>query len=143
MLDDGTYERAFRLGTVSFVPHPAEHGPVDRPLEEAGAQDLAETIAVFATPSRLRLLWALIDGERTVDQLAGHVGLTPSATSHQLRVLRRHRLVAVRRQGRHAHYRLHDHHLPELLAAMRHHHEHVYPPAAELPADVREGQPAA
>jgi DNA-binding transcriptional ArsR family regulator len=124
------------------VPHPAEHAPVERPLGEAEAQDLAETIAVFATPSRLRLLWALIDGEQTVDQLATHVGLSPSATSHQLRVLRRHRLVVVRREGRHAHYRLHDHHLPDLLAAMRHHHEHVYPPApGNVPTTIRTGTP--
>ncbi len=97
-------------------------------------------MAVFATPSRLRLLWALIDGEQTVDQLASLVGLSPSATSHQLRVLRRHRLVAVRRNGRHGYYRLHDHHLPELLAAMRHHHEHVHPPATALPADARDAK---
>ena len=118
------------VSTVRRMPHASEHGPVERPLDDAEAQDLAETIAVFATPSRLRLLWALIDGEQTVDQLAGLVGLSQSATSHQLRVLRRHRLVAVRRD----YYRLHDHHLPELLAAMRHHHEHVHPPVpAELP----------
>jgi hypothetical protein len=43
-------------------------------------------------------------------------------------VLRQHRLVAVRRDGRHGHYRLHDHHVPELLAAMRHHYEHVRRP---------------
>jgi DNA-binding transcriptional ArsR family regulator len=40
-------------------------------------------------------------------------------------MLRQQRLVAVRRDRQHAYYRLHDHHLPELLAALRHHHEHV------------------
>jgi DNA-binding transcriptional ArsR family regulator len=53
-----------------------------------------------------------------------------SAVSHQLRMLRQLRLVSVRRDGRRAFYRLHDHHVPELLAAMRHHHEHVNPPVA-------------
>jgi DNA-binding transcriptional ArsR family regulator len=107
------------------MPNRSEHAAVERPLTDEEAQELAEAIGVFATPSRLRLLWALVDGERSVDELAGMVGLSASATSHQLRVLRQHRLVAVRRDGRHGHYRLHDHHLPELLAAMRHHHEHV------------------
>ena len=110
------------------MPDPSEHAAVERPLRNEEAQELADAIGVFATPSRLRLLWALLDGERLVDELAGMVGLSPSASSHQLRVLRQHRLVAVRRDGRHGHYRLHDHHLPELLAAMRHHYEHVRRP---------------
>jgi DNA-binding transcriptional ArsR family regulator len=52
-------------------------------------------------------------------------GLAPSSASHQLRLLRQNRLVAVRRAGRHAYYRLHDHHVAELLQAIRHHHEHL------------------
>ena len=117
------------------MPHPSEHRAVTTPLDDDEASAIAETTAIFATSSRLRLLWALLDGERPVDDLAVAAGLTPSATSHQLRLLRQARLVAVRRDGRHAYYRLHDHHVPDLLAAMRHHHEHVHPPApAEIPA---------
>ena len=120
------------------VPHPSEHSPADAPLADDEARSLAETIAMFATASRLRLLWGLLDGERAVDQLADAAGLSQSAASHQLRLLRQARLVAVRRDGRHAYYRLHDHHVPDLLAAMRHHHEHVNPPApAAIPAAAR------
>lgn len=107
------------------MPHPSEHEPVGRPLGEEEAGALAEAMGMFATASRLRLLWALVDGERTVDDLADTAGLTSSATSHQLRLLRQARLVAVRREGRNGLYRLYDHHVPELLAAMRHHHEHI------------------
>lgn len=81
----------------------------------------------FGTGSRLRLLWAMLSGERTVEELVGATALTPSAASHQLRLLRQARLVTVRRDGRHAYYRLHDHHVPELLAAIRHHYEHARP----------------
>jgi hypothetical protein len=35
----------------------------------------------------------------------------------------------VRRDGRHAYYRLHDHHVVDLLAAIRHHYEHANPPS--------------
>jgi DNA-binding transcriptional ArsR family regulator len=120
------------------MAHPSEHKPVTVALADDEAAALAETIAMFATASRLRLLWGLLDGEQTVDQLADAAGLSQSAASHQLRLLRQAKLVAVRRDGRHAHYRLHDHHLPDLLAAMRHHHEHVNPPApTELPAPQR------
>lgn len=107
------------------VPLPEEHPPADRPLGPGEAEALAESMRAFATGSRLRLLWALLDGEQTVEQLAERAELSPSAASHQLRLLRQGRLVSVRRSGRHAHYRLHDPHLVDLLAALRHHHEHV------------------
>lgn len=81
------------------------------------------------------LLFELANGERTVEQLAATAGLEQSATSHRLRLLRTLRLVRVRRAGRHSFYALHDHHVVELLASVRHHREHVHPPAAaEIPA---------
>lgn len=117
------------------MPHPSEHRDVGRPLAADEAEALAESMRAFGAASRLRLLWALLPGERTVDELAAVTGLAQSAVSHQLRLLRQGRLVAVRRDGRHAHYRLHDHHVAELLSALRNHHEHVHPPSpTELPA---------
>jgi DNA-binding transcriptional ArsR family regulator len=118
------------------MPHPSEHHPAGRALSIDEAEALAEAMRAFGAGSRLRLLWAMLEGERTVEELAAATGLENSAASHQLRLLRHARLVAVRRARRHAYYRLHDHHVAELLAAIRHHHEHVYPPApAALPAD--------
>ena len=123
------------------MPHPSEHHDVARPLSAEEADELAEVARLFGTGSRLRLLWAMVDGERTVEELAERTGLEQSAISHQLRILRQGRLVRVRRAGRHAHYRLYDHHVPELLAAIRHHREHVDPgPATELPAATREAR---
>jgi DNA-binding transcriptional ArsR family regulator len=117
------------------VPHRSEHSSAARPLGADEAQDLAETLKALASPSRLRVLAELVDGRRTVEQLAAAAELSPSATSHNLRILRGLRLVRVHRQGRHAFYALHDHHVPELLAAIRHHNEHVHPPApVDLPA---------
>jgi DNA-binding transcriptional ArsR family regulator len=111
------------------MPHPSEHSDARRPLGADEAERLAEAMRTFGTASRLRLLWALLGGERTVDELAEAAGLAPSAASQQLRLLRAGRLVAVRRDGRHAFYRLFDHHVADLLAAIRHHGEHVDPPA--------------
>lgn len=107
------------------VARPSEHRPATRPLSPREAEQLAGAISAFATASRLRLLWSLLEGERTVEELAAENGLTQPATSQQLRVLREARLVRVRRDGRRAFYALYDHHVPELLAALRHHHEHV------------------
>ncbi len=111
------------------MPHPSEHQDATRPLDYDEAEALAESMRAFATGSRLRLLWALLDGELTVEDLAARADLSQSAASHQLRLLRQGRLVRVRRNGRHAYYALHDHHMVDLLAALRHHHEHVNPPA--------------
>lgn len=92
----------------------------------------------LGTPGRLRLMFALLSGERTVDELADSAGLGQSATSHHLRLLRSLRMVSVRREGRHAFYSLHDHHVADLLAAVRHHQEHVHPPE---PAEVAPAPP--
>ena len=117
---------------------PSEHRHPGRPLTAREAEQLAETVRAFSSASRLKLLWALMAGPQTVEQLARLAGMTPSATSHQLRLLRQLHLVEVRREGRHAHYTLHDHHLPDLLSALRHHHEHltVGELRAEAGADV-------
>jgi DNA-binding transcriptional ArsR family regulator len=118
------------------MPHRSEHGAAERPLEREEAEALAEAMRAFGAASRLRLLWAMLTGERTVEQLVELTGLAPSAASQQLRLLRQGRLVAVRRDGRHAYYRLHDHHVSELLAAIRHHHEHVHPPDAAFASEA-------
>ncbi|HET8953113.1 MAG TPA: metalloregulator ArsR/SmtB family transcription factor [Solirubrobacteraceae bacterium] len=116
------------------MPHPAEQDPPARPLDAGEAGELAETLKALASPGRLRVLTALLTRDRTVEQLAAEAELSVSATSHHLRLLRTLRLVRARRDGRHVRYVLHDHHIADLLAAIRHHHEHVHPPApAELP----------
>ena len=121
------------------VPHPSEHEAAGRPLPAGEAQELAETLGALASPARLRLLVALTDGELSVEQLAAHAELSQSATSHNLRLLRSLRLVRARRSGRNVFYSLHDHHLADLLAAIRHHHEHLHPPVAErLPEPAAE-----
>jgi DNA-binding transcriptional ArsR family regulator len=119
------------------MPHPSEHRPATRSLDTAEAESLAQAMRTFGTASRLRLLWAMLERERTVEELVAVTGLAPSAASQQLRILRQARLVAVRREGRHAYYRLHDHHVADLLAAIRSHHEHVHPPELSYPPRER------
>lgn len=122
------------------MPHSAEHHIAHRPLEEDEAQELAATLKAIGSPPRLCLLAELLASERTVEDLALAAGLSLSGTSHHLRILRDLRLVRGRRDGRHVRYELYDHHIVDLLAAVRHHREHVHPPApVELPRQrVRE-----
>jgi DNA-binding transcriptional ArsR family regulator len=120
------------------MPHPSEHASAREPLGAEESVRLAEAMTAFTAPSRLRILFALTGGERTVDELAEACELTATACSQQLRVLRQLHAVSVRREGRHAHYRLYDHHLADLLAAVRHHGEHRALPAADgSPAPTR------
>lgn len=121
------------------MPDRTEHTPARSAISEAEAEELAETLKALGSPGRLRMLTALVDGHRTVEQLAESAGLGASAASHHLRILRALRLVRARRDGRHVVYSLYDHHVAELLAAVRHHREHVNPPApVELPVAPRD-----
>lgn len=76
---------------------------------------LAETFRVLGDPTRVRILDALSGGELCVCDIASLAGISESAVSHQLRLLRGMRLVRPRRSGRLVIYALDDHHIIELL----------------------------
>jgi ArsR family transcriptional regulator, lead/cadmium/zinc/bismuth-responsive transcriptional repressor len=76
---------------------------------------LADTFRVLGDPTRVRILDALSGGELCVCDIASLVGISESAVSHQLRLLRGMRLVRHRRDGRQVFYALDDHHIIELL----------------------------
>lgn len=107
------------------MSHPTEHGSPTEPLATNEALAIAESMSVFATASRIRLLYALLERPLTVEELAEVADLGTSAASHQLRTLRQLRFVVAQREGRHVRYRLHDQHIADLLAAVRHHYEHA------------------
>ena len=69
----------------------------------------------LATPSRLRILSCLRSGPRTVSEIVEAVGMEQSAVSHQLRVLREHSVLSMRRIGRTRQYALRDRHIAGLI----------------------------
>lgn len=79
------------------------------------AADLAETFSLLGDPTRTRILHALSVDELCVGDLAALLTVSQSALSHQLRLLRDRRLVAVRREGRRLYYRLQDEHIRTLV----------------------------
>lgn len=81
--------------------------------EDAGA--LAETFRTLGDPTRVRMLDALAHGERCVTELAGLIGMSESAVSHQLRLLRNLRVVKSRREGRLVFYAMDDRHILTLF----------------------------
>lgn len=90
-------------------------------LTERDVQAVAETFRVLGDPTRIRILDALGTGEVCVNDLAAAIGISESAISHQLRLLRTMRLVRVRREGRMAYYAVDDQHILELLSQVRTH----------------------
>ncbi len=86
---------------------------------------VADLFKLLADPTRVRIVDVLSRGERCVCDIATLVGLSESAVSHQLRLLRGARLVRVRRSGRHAYYSLDDHHVVGLIHDGRRHVEEV------------------
>ena|SRR5688500_2958421 len=78
-------------------------------------EGLADTFRVLGDPTRVRILDALSGGQLCVCDIASLVGMSESAVSHQLRLLRGMRLVRARRAGRLMYYTLDDHHIIELL----------------------------
>ena len=84
------------------------------PLSDASALALADTFKVLGDPTRIRILDALSRSELCVCDIAARVGLTESAVSHQLRLLRDSRIVRTRRSGRQIFYTLDDQHIVKL-----------------------------
>ena len=76
---------------------------------------LADTFKALGDPTRVRILDALAREELCVCDLAALVGLSESAVSHQLRLLRSLRLVRTRRAGRQVFYALDDLHIVSLF----------------------------
>lgn len=88
-------------------------------LDDANA--LAETFRTLGDPTRVRMLDALAHSELCVCDLATLIGLSESAVSHQLRLLRNLRVVKSRRDGRMVFYSLDDRHIITLFRqALRH-----------------------
>lgn len=117
-------------------PDAASARPARRRTARAGAlalpadtaQALAETFRVLGDPTRIRLIGAMAAAECCVGDLAALVGMSESAVSHQLRMLRAARLVRTRRAGRQVFYTLDDAHI---LALYQQGLSHVHEPRGE------------
>jgi DNA-binding transcriptional ArsR family regulator len=110
----------------------------DRLLDQASVAALAETFKVLGDTTRVRILDALARAEVPVCDLAQLLGLTQSAVSHQLRLLRGMRLVKSRRVGKHIYYIADDHHIVGLFEqGLEHVQERTAPVARGLSAVAR------
>lgn len=77
--------------------------------------DLAELFKIFGDSTRVKILFALHDSEKSVGELASALDMTDSAISHQLKILKDSKLVRGRREGKQIYYALDDDHVLSIL----------------------------
>ncbi len=121
--------------------HPEQMLAVRRSLlPGARAMRTARLFAVLSDPTRLQVLYALLNaptGELCVCDLAAGLGRDDTTISHQLRVLRTQQIVAMRKVGRVVYYRLVDEHIRHLLElGLAHADEPVDGPATSQRSEV-------
>lgn len=93
-------------------------------IDQPTANRLAEIFKALSDPTRLRIISLLLDHEVCVHTLEATLGMTQSAISHQLRLLRQLNLVRYRKEGRHVYYVLDDNHVRTLFTQGLLHVEH-------------------
>lgn len=77
--------------------------------------DLAELFKIFGDSTRIKILFILLQGERSVNEIAADLNMTQSAISHQLRILKSSRLIKAMRDGKLSIYSLADSHVTSIL----------------------------
>ncbi len=83
--------------------------------EEEQLYSLGNFFKVLGDTTRIKILSALFQSEMCVCDIAGLLGMTQSAISHQLRVLKQARLVKYRKEGKSVYYSLEDHHVKSIV----------------------------
>ena len=83
--------------------------------EEEKLYDLAELFKIFGDTTRIRILYVLFEAEMCVCDIAEVLGMTQSAISHQLRILKQAKLVRNRREGKTVYYALADDHVRTII----------------------------
>ena len=84
-------------------------------LDEHTGAHVAELFRAFSDTSRVRIMSALLDGEKNVGALAELVGISESAVSHHMRGLRQTHIVTARRNGKEVYYSITDPHIVTLF----------------------------
>jgi DNA-binding transcriptional ArsR family regulator len=92
-----------------------------------------ESLKLLADLTRLRIVWSLLHGEHSVNELAEHVGMNKTAVSQHLAKLRMAHLVTTRRDGNRIYYSAGDDHIARLVQEALFHSD-------QLAGDTRHGR---
>ena len=94
-------------------------------FEDEAVIDLADFFKVFADSTRMKIIYALMENELCVCDIANIVQTTQSAISHQLRLLKQAKLVKFRKEGKVVYYSLDDEHISQIVKKGREHIEEL------------------
>jgi len=84
--------------------------------DEGVLYEAAELLKIFGDSTRIRIIFVLCQSEMCVCDIAKLLGMTQSAISHQLRVLKQMKLVKNRREGKTVYYSLADGHIQNIIS---------------------------
>ncbi|MEN3043361.1 MAG: metalloregulator ArsR/SmtB family transcription factor [Fervidobacterium sp.] len=86
--------------------------------------DVSEFFSLFSDPTRLKIIICLKESEQSVSELSKNLGISQSAVSHQLRILRQGRVVRYRKVGKKVLYSLDDEHVVRIIDQAIEHQRH-------------------
>jgi len=89
-------------------------------------ETLSNLFKTLGDSTRIRIIWSLFQGEKCVHEISDLLEMTPSAVSHQLRILKQSNLAKCRRDGRHMRYSLDDTHVEDIFRLGLIHLEHIH-----------------
>jgi ArsR family transcriptional regulator len=105
--------------------HLTDSGKINKVRENLPGRDILDSMSqifsLLADPTRLKIVIALKTSELCVHEIAETIGLSISAVSHQLRLLKTAKVVRNRRDGKMVYYALDDEHVEQLLSVVDHH----------------------
>ncbi|MCF2555369.1 ArsR/SmtB family transcription factor [Faecalicatena contorta] len=101
---------------VSCIHEDAVNKVLKKMPDEQLLSELADFYKVFGDTTRIRILCVLLESEMCVCDLAAVLGMTQSAISHQLRILKQMKLVKNRREGKAVFYSLADGHIKSIIS---------------------------
>ena len=83
--------------------------------DEQTLYDLSDLFKIFGDATRMKILFALDEGEMCVCDIACAIDMTKSAVSHQLKILRQNKLITCRKSGKNVIYSLADDHVKSII----------------------------
>ena len=95
-------------------------------IQKETSGHLASFFKVLGDETRVRIIYALYDGECCVNDIAEALGMSQSAVSHQLKLLKMDNLVKSRREGKNVYYSFDDDHVVGILSMALEHIRHLH-----------------
>ena len=110
-----TRDEKIESSTYSWVQADIVKKVLQNMPQDETLYDLSELFKVFGDSGRIKILYALFEAELCVGDIAQLLGLTQTAVSHQLRILKANKLVKARKDGKNVFYSLSDNHVYSII----------------------------